>query len=236
MSGTGWTADVITLLPDAFPGPLGRSLAGRGLETGIWSLAAHDLRRFAMDRHRTVDGAPAGGGPGMVMRADVVAAAIDGIRAADDPRPLIVTSARGRPFCQDMARDLARGPGLVLVCGRFEGIDERVIAGRDAIEVSIGDYVLSGGEIAAMAMLDACVRLLPGIMGKAASGIEESHETGLLEYPQYTLPREWEGRAIPDVLLSGDHGRIAAWRREEARRITRERRPDLLRKASEGDR
>lgn len=225
-----WRAAVLTLMPAAFPGPLALSLAGRALESGIWSLEATDIRDFATDRHRTVDGPPAGGGPGMVMRADVLASAIDAVRDEGDARPLLVTSPRGRPFDQKMARELAGGPGVVVVCGRFEGIDERVIEARGAEEVSLGDYVLSGGEIAATAIIDACVRLLPGVMGKEASAAEESFEAGLLEYPHYTGPREWEGRAIPEVLLSGDHGRVAAWRREMAEKLTAKRRPDLSKK------
>jgi len=220
-------ATVLTLYPEMFPGPLGISLAGRALTDGIWRLEARNIRDFAEDRHRTVDGPPAGGGPGMVLRADVVGRAIDAVRPAGDARPLLALSPRGEVFGQGLARALAAGPGAVLLCGRFEGIDERVLKARAAREVSIGDYVLSGGEIAAMAVLDAVVRLLPGVMGKAASAAEESHEAGLLEYPQYTLPRSWEGREIPEVLLGGDHGRVAAWRRAEAERLTAARRPDL---------
>ena len=223
-----WRASVLTLLPAAFPGSLGLSNAGRALDQGLWSLEAHDIRDFATDKHRTVDGAPAGGGPGMVLRADITARAIDAARPEDDARPLLVASARGRPFDQALARELAAGPGVVIVCGRFEGIDQRVIEARHAQEVSIGDYVLSGGEIAALAIIDAIVRLLPGVMGDALSGAEESFENGLLEYPQYTLPREWEGRVIPEILLSGDHGKVEKWRRSEAEKTTSERRPDLL--------
>ncbi len=220
-------ATLLTLFPSMFPGPLGQSLAGDALARGVWSLEALDIRDQGLGRHRAVDDTPAGGGPGMVMRADVLAASLDAAAAPDDPRPRLIMSPRGQPFTQSDAREWAAGPGLVILCPRFEGVDERVIEGRGLIEVSIGDYVLSGGEIAALAVLDACVRLIPGVMGKAESGAEESFESGLLEYPHYTRPREWEGRAIPDVLLTGDHAKIAAWRRAEAERITRERRPDL---------
>lgn len=223
-----WRADILTLYPEMFPGPLGVSLSGDALERGIWSLATHQIRDHGRGRHRAVDDTPAGGGPGMVIRADVLGEAIDAVSVAGDTRPRLYMSPRGRRLDQGFVRELAQGPGAVILCGRFEGIDERVIAGRDLIEVSIGDYVLSGGELAAMVMLDACVRLLPGVMGASASGEEESFESGLLEYPHYTRPREWEGRHIPDILLSGDHGAIARWRRAEALRITRERRPDLL--------
>jgi tRNA (guanine37-N1)-methyltransferase len=191
----------------------------------VWSLDAVDIRAFTTDRHRTVDDTPAGGGPGMVMKADVLGRAIDA--TATDERPRLLLSPRGLPLTQARVETLARGPGIVLVCGRFEGVDERVIAARSIEEISIGDYVLSGGEIAAMALVDACVRLLPGVMGAAVSGAEESFADGLLEYPQYTRPQLWEGRPIPEILLSGDHGRIAGWRRAEAERLTRERRPDL---------
>jgi tRNA (guanine37-N1)-methyltransferase len=218
---------VLTLFPAMFPGPLGQSLAGDALARGLWSLDARDIREQGLGRHRAVDDTPAGGGPGMVMRADVLGPSLDAAVAPDDARPRLIMSPRGRPFSQAQAREWAEGSGLVLVCPRFEGVDERVIEARGLVEVSIGDYVLSGGEIAALAILDACVRLIPGVMGKEDSGHEESFERGLLEYPHYTRPREWEGRAIPDVLLSGDHAKIAAWRRSEAERITRERRPDL---------
>ncbi|RBP16569.1 tRNA (guanine37-N1)-methyltransferase [Roseiarcus fermentans] len=221
-------ATLLTLFPSMFPGPLGQSLAGDGLARGLWALEARDIREQGLGKHRAVDDTPAGGGPGMVMRADVLAASLDAAAQPDDPRPRLIMSPRGKPFSQGLARAWAAGPGLVILCPRFEGVDERVIAGRGLIEVSIGDYVLSGGEVAALAILDACVRLIPGVMGKEASGAEESFESGLLEYPQYTRPREWEGLSIPDVLLSGDHAKIAAWRRAEAERITRERRPDLL--------
>jgi tRNA (guanine37-N1)-methyltransferase len=222
-----WRATVLTLFPDMFPGPLGLSLAGRALQNGLWELDARDIRDQATDRHRSVDDTPAGGGPGMVMRADVLARAIDA--AGADDRPRLLMSPRGKPFTQARAQQLAAGSGVVLVCGRFEGVDERVIVGRGLEEVSIGDYVLSGGEIAGMALIDACVRLLPGVMGHAGSGTEESFSDGLLEYPQYTRPQVWEGRAIPEVLVSGDHGKIAAWRRAAAERLTAQRRPDLLR-------
>jgi tRNA (guanine37-N1)-methyltransferase len=220
-----WRASVLTILPDIFPGPLGASLAGKALAAGAWSLEVADIRAFAADKHRSVDDTPAGGGPGMVMKADVLGRAIDA--TATDQRPRLLLSPRGAPLTQKRVGALAAGPGAVLVCGRFEGIDERVITGRGLEEVSIGDYVLSCGEIAAMVLIDACVRLLPGVMGAAASGSEESFAEGLLEYPHYTRPQLWEGRPIPEVLLSGDHGKIAAWRRSEAERLTRERRPDL---------
>ena len=220
-----WRASVLTIFPEMFPGPLGLSLAGKALAAGGWSLDIVDIRNFAADKHRTVDDTPAGGGPGMVMKADVLGRAID--RVAADERPRLLLSPRGVPLTQSRVETLSRGPGVALVCGRFEGVDERAIAGRGLEEVSIGDYVLSGGEIAAMALIDACVRLLPGVMGAAASGAEESFAEGLLEYPHYTRPQVWEGRAIPEVLLSGDHAKIAAWRRAEAERLTKERRPDL---------
>ena len=222
-----FAATVLTLYPEMFPGPLGVSLAGDALTRRLWLLEARNIREHGLGRHRAVDDTPAGGGPGMVLRADVLAAALDAAAAPDDPRPRLLMSPRGRLLTQARVRELAGGPGVVVLCGRFEGVDERIVAGRGLEEVSIGDYVLSGGEIAAMVLLDSCVRLLPGVMGKDASGAEESFEGGLLEYPHYTKPREWEGRAIPEVLLSGDHGAIARWRRDEAERITRERRPDL---------
>lgn len=221
-------ATVLTLYPDMFPGPLGVSLAGRALERGDWTLGTLQIRDFGLGRHRAVDDTPAGGGAGMVLRADVLAAAIDHAAPADDPRPRLLMSPRGTPLTQARVRDLAAGPGAVIVCGRFEGVDQRVIEARALEEVSIGDYVLSGGEPAALVLLDAVVRLLPGVMGNDASGGEESFENGLLEHPHYTRPPEWEGRPIPDVLMSGNHGRIAAWRREQAERLTSERRPDLL--------
>ncbi len=219
-----WRASVLTLFPQMFPGPLGRSLAGRALAAGTWSLAAVDLRDFATDRHRRVDDTPYGGGVGMVLRPDIVDA---GLAALDDGRPAICLTPRGHTLTQARVRALAAGPGVVLLCGRFEGIDQRVIEARALEEISIGDYVLSGGEPAALVLLDACIRLLPGVMGQAESADEESFSDGLLEYPHYTRPPEWNGRAIPPVLLSGHHAEIAAWRRAEADRITRERRPDL---------
>ncbi len=223
-----WTACVLTILPEMFPGPLGASLAGQALVNDLWRLEAINIRDFARDRHRSVDDTPAGGGPGMVMRADVLGAAIDGARDRHPGLPLIYPSPRGKPLTQARVRDLTAGPGAMLLCGRFEGVDQRVIEARGAEEISIGDYVLSGGELAAMVLIDACVRLLPGVMGAQESGTEESFESGLLEYPHYTRPREWEGRTIPDVLLSGDHKRIAEWRRAQSEAITEERRPDLL--------
>ena len=222
-----FAATLLTLFPAMFPGPLGLSLAGDALARGLWSCEARDIREHGLGRHRAVDDTPAGGGVGMVMRADVLAASLDAAAAPDDPRPRLIMSPRGEPFSQKRAREWAAGPGLVILCPRFEGVDERILTGRNLIEVSIGDYILSGGEVAALAILDACVRLIPGVMGKLESGESESFETGLLEYPHYTRPREWEGRAIPEALLSGDHARIAKWRRAEAERITRERRPDL---------
>ena len=222
-----WRATVVTLMPEMFPGPLGLSLAGRALDAGIWSLRTVAIREFGLGTHRQVDDSPAGGGPGMVMRADVVAAAIGNARSDAAGLPLIYLSPRGRPLDQQQVRNWARGPGLIMLAGRYEGVDERAIEACGLVEISIGDFVLSGGEIAALAVIDACVRLLPGVMGKAESGAQESFEGGLLEYPQYTRPREWEGRSIPEALLSGDHGRIADWRHEEACRITAERRPDL---------
>jgi tRNA (guanine37-N1)-methyltransferase len=223
-----WSATILTLYPEMFPGPLGTSLSGDALSRGIWSLEARNIRDHGIGRHRAVDDTPAGGGPGMVIRADVLANALDAAVPADDTRPRLLMSPRGAPLTQARVRQLAEGPGVVIVCGRFEGVDERVIEGRGLEEVSIGDYVLSGGEIASLVTLDACVRLLPGVMGKEASGSEESFENGLLEYPHYTRPREWEGRAIPDILLSGDHAKIARWRKEQSERLTRQRRPDLL--------
>lgn len=220
-----WRASILTIFPDMFPGPLGQSLAGKALASGIWSIDAIDIRSAATDVHRTVDDTPAGGGPGMVMKADVLARALDAIPT--DPRPRLLMSARGKPLTQSRVAELARGPGAVILCGRFEGVDERLIAARGLEEVSLGDFVLSGGEIAALALLDACVRLLPGVMGKEASGVEESFADGLLEYPQYTRPALFEGEPIPEVLTSGDHAKVAAWRRAEAERLTKERRPDL---------
>ncbi len=223
-----WRATVLTLFPEMFPGPLGISLAGQALAAGLWSLSTIDIRDFGLGRHRAVDDTPAGGGAGMVLRADVLAAAIDHARSKEPLAPIIYLSPRGELLTQALVRDLAAGPALVLLAGRFEGIDERVIEARKLREVSIGDYVLSGGELAAMVVIDACVRLIPGVVGQAQSLEQESFEEGLLEYPHYTKPRDWEGRSIPEVLLSGDHKKIAEWRRAEAERATRARRPDLL--------
>jgi tRNA (guanine37-N1)-methyltransferase len=220
-----WRASVLTLFPAMFPGPLGQSLAGRALETGVWSLDVTNIRDFAQDRHRTVDDTPFGGGAGMVLRPDIVDAAVASV--ADD-RPVVCLTPRGRRFTQDDARRFAAEPGVILLCGRYEGIDQRVIEFRGMQELSIGDYVLSGGELAALVLLDSVVRLLPGVMGAAESATEESFSSGLLEYPHYTRPAEWQGRRVPDVLLSGHHGAVAAWRQAESERITRERRPDLL--------
>jgi len=220
-----WRASILTIFPEMFPGPLGLSLAGKALASGAWSLDVVDIREFATDKHRTVDDTPAGGGPGMVMKADVLGRAIDA--TATDTRPRLLMSPRGTPLTQARIEALTGDAGVVLVCGRFEGVDERVIAARGLEEISVGDYVLSGGEIAAMALIDACVRLLPGVMGAAASSAEESFTEGLLEYPHYTRPQLWEGRPIPEILTFGDHAKIAAWRRAEAERLTRERRPDL---------
>jgi tRNA (guanine37-N1)-methyltransferase len=228
-----WRATILTLFPEMFPGPLGLSLAGDALARGVWALETKQIREHGVGRHRAVDDTPAGGGPGMVMRADVLAAAIDAAAPADDPRPRLLMSPRGAPLTQARVRDLSQGPGAIVLCARFEGVDERIISARSLEEVSIGDYILSGGEIAALALMDACVRLLPGVMGEELSGEEESFEAGLLEYPQYTRPREFEGRAIPEVLLSGDHGKIARWRHEQAQALTRARRPDLLARADD---
>jgi len=223
-----WRAAILTLFPELFPGPLGASLLGDALQSGLWSLEAMALRDFGSGRHKSVDDTPAGGGAGMVMRADVLGAAIDAARARHSDLPAIYLSPRGELLTQDLVRELAAGPGVLVLAGRYEGIDQRVIEGRGLREVSIGDYVLAGGEVAAMVLIEAAVRLLPGVLGQPASLGEESFEAGLLEYPHYTRPRDWEGRPIPDVLLSGDHARIAAWRRAEAERLTRARRPDLL--------
>jgi tRNA (guanine37-N1)-methyltransferase len=220
-----WRATVLTIFPDMFPGPLGVSLAGKALASGLWALEAMDIRAHATDRHRTVDDTPAGGGPGMVMKADVLARAIDAV--PPNGRPRLLMSPRGTPLTQGRVAELASGEGAVIVCGRFEGVDERLIEARGLEEVSIGDYVLSGGEIAAMAMIDACVRLIPGVMGKEESGLDESFAGALLEYPQYTRPAMFEDRPIPGVLTGGDHAKVRAWRRAEAERLTRERRPDL---------
>ena len=221
-----WRVRVLTLLPEAFPGPLGQSLAGKALEDGIWTLETVDIRGFARDKHRTVDDAPFGGGPGMIMRPDILAAAIDADEAAAGRR-LIYLSPRGRVLDQSLVEDLARSPDVTLICGRFEGIDERVVEARNIEEVSLGDFVLSGGEPAAIALIDAAVRLLPGVVGDRAGLAEESFTGGLLEYPQYTRPQTWEDRDVPEVLLSGHHDRIARWRRDQAEQVTRSRRPDL---------
>jgi tRNA (guanine37-N1)-methyltransferase len=223
-----FSAEIITLFPDLFPGPLGASVLGRGLGEGLWSLRTTQLRDFATDRHRTVDDTPAGGGAGMVLKPDIVARAIDAVAPAGDPRPRILMSPRGAPLTQKRARELALGQGAVILCGRFEGIDQRVIEHRQLEEISIGDYVLAGGEVAAMVLLEAVVRLIPGVLGGADSHAEESFENGLLEYPQYTRPQSWEGSEIPSVLLSGDHKRIREWRHAQSLELTRARRPDLL--------
>lgn len=223
-------ASIITLFPELFPGPLGASVIGHGMDNGAWSLDTHFLRDYAKDRHRTVDDTPSGGGAGMVLRADILAAALDDVAPANDPRPRLVMSPRGTPLTQERVRALAKGPGAVIVCGRFEGIDQRVIEARGLEEISIGDYVLAGGEVAAMVLLEAVVRLLPGVLGAAESHADESFEHGLLEYPHYTRPQSFEGREIPEVLTSGDHGRIDRWRREQSKALTQERRPDLLEK------
>lgn len=222
-----WAATVLTLYPEMFPGSLGQSLAGKALTEGAWSLDAINIRDFTTDRHRTVDDTPAGGGPGMVLRVDVLARAVDAVRARPPQVPVLAMSPRGRPLTQARVRELASGAGVTILCGRFEGFDERLFAGRGVEPVSIGDYILSGGEPAALVLLDACVRLLPGVMGAALSGEQESFESGLLEYPHYTRPAEWEGRAIPEVLRSGDHAKIEAWRLAQAENDTRLRRPDL---------
>ena len=225
-----WAATVLTLYPDIFPGSLGHSLAGRALADGIWSCNARNIREWATDKHRTVDDTPAGGGPGMVLRADVVAAAVDGVASSS---PVIALTPRGTPLTQAKVRSLAAGPGVTLLCGRFEGFDERLFDARAIEQVSIGDYILSGGEVAATVLLDACVRLLPGVMGAALSGVDESFESGLLEHPHYTRPFAWEGRSIPEVLRSGDHAKIAKWRSERSEQDTRARRPDLWQRHSD---
>lgn len=225
-----FSASVITLFPELFPGPLGASVLGRGMADGLWSLEATQLRDFAADRHRTVDDSPSGGGAGMVLKPDILAKAIDTVAPPGDPRPRILMSPRGRPLSQARAHELAVGPGAVIVCGRFEGVDQRVIDGRQLEEISIGDYVLAGGEVAAMVLLEAVVRLIPGVLGKAESHADESFENGLLEYPQYTRPQTFEGTDIPAVLTSGDHGKIAKWRAEQSQALTAARRPDLLKK------
>ncbi len=220
-------ATVLTLYPEMFPGPLGISLAGRAMAEGKWALDTVQIRDFAADKHRTVDDTPAGGGAGMVLRVDVLAKAVDHAREGGQERPVIALTPRGRPLTQARVRELADGPGVILLCGRFEGFDERIFEGRAVEEVSVGDIVLSGGEPAALMLLDACIRLLPGVMGAASSGTEESFENGLLEYPHYTRPQEWEGRTIPEVLRSGDHAKIASWRKRRSEDDTRSRRPDL---------
>ena len=224
---TPWCARVLTLYPEVFPGPLGATLAGRGLDSDLWRLETVDIRRFARDKHGTVDDHPFGGGAGMVMRPDVLAAAIDSVQQAAGRAPRFLLSPRGVPLTQDRVKALASGPGILLICGRFEGVDERVLEGRGVSELSVGDYVLSGGEIAAMAVIDACVRLLPGVVGQPSSLVEESFEDDLLEYPQYTRPRLFEGCAVPEVLLSGNHAAVRAWRRAQAEQVTRTRRADL---------
>ena len=223
-----FSADIITLFPELFPGPLGASVLGRGMGDGLWSLRATQLRDFATDRHRTVDDTPSGGGAGMVLKPDILAKAIDTIAPAGDPRPRILMSPRGKPLTQARAHDLANGPGAVIICGRFEGVDQRVIDARGLEEISIGDYVLAGGEVAAMVLLEAVVRLIPGVLGALDSRDEESFENGLLEYPHYTRPQTFEGMDIPAVLTSGDHGKIARWRHEQSMELTKARRPDLL--------
>ncbi|HMN38294.1 MAG TPA: tRNA (guanosine(37)-N1)-methyltransferase TrmD [Hyphomicrobium sp.] len=225
---TPWRASVLTLFPEMFPGPLGLSLIGQALAAGLWTLATHPIRDFGLGRHAQVDDTPAGGGAGMVLRADVLGPAIDQARTLNPDAPAIYLSPRGSPLDQALVRKLSEGPGVLLVAGRFEGIDERVIEARGLREVSIGDYVLSGGDLAAMVLIDACVRLIPGVLGKNESIANESFEDGLLEHPHYTKPRVWEGLPIPDVLLSGDHKKIEAWRREQALKATAERRPDLI--------
>ena len=231
MSGEGeqkpWQAVVLTLFPEMFPGPLGQSLAGQALEQGRWALETVDIRGFARDKHRTVDDSPFGGGAGMVMRPDVVDLAIKSAKEQTGGAPLVYMTPRGRPLTQDRVRELAQGPGVAVLCGRYEGVDQRVLDAHNAEEISVGDYVLSGGELAAQVLIDACVRLIPGVMGSDGSGIEESFEAGLLEYPHYTRPAEWQGRAVPEILLSGHHGNIRAWRREQAEAVTKQRRPDL---------
>lgn len=222
-----FAATVLTLYPDMFPGPLGVSLAGRALSEGKWSISPVQIRDFAHDKHRTVDDTPAGGGAGMVLKVDVLADAIDHARALNPGSPILAMTPRGKPIDQARIRELADGPGVILLCGRFEGFDERIFEGRGVEEVAVGDIVLSGGECAALMVLDACIRLLPGVMGAPSSGTEESFEDGLLEYPHYTRPTEWEGRTIPEVLRSGDHAKIAAWRKQQAENDTRSRRPDL---------
>ena len=223
-----WRADIITLFPELFPGPLGASVIGRGLGEGLWSLNTTQLRDFATDKHRTVDDTPAGGGPGMVLKPDILASAIDAVSPPGDARPRLLMSPRGAPLTQAKVRDLAAGPGAVIVCGRFEGVDQRVIDARHLEEVSVGDYVLAGGEVAAMVLIEAIVRLIPGVLGAADSHADESFENGLLEYPQYTRPQSFEGHDIPAMLISGNHAGVEKWRREASKTLTRSRRPDLL--------
>jgi tRNA (guanine37-N1)-methyltransferase len=223
-----WRADIITLFPELFPGPLGASVIGRGLGEGLWSLNTTQLRDFATDKHRTVDDTPAGGGPGMVLKPDILASAIDAVSPPGDARPRLLMSPRGAPLTQAKVRELAAGPGAVIVCGRFEGVDQRVIDARHLEEVSIGDYVLAGGEVAAMVLIEAIVRLIPGVLGAADSHADESFENGLLEYPQYTRPQSFEGHDIPAMLISGNHAGVEKWRREASKALTRSRRPDLL--------
>ncbi|MEP7241782.1 MAG: tRNA (guanosine(37)-N1)-methyltransferase TrmD [Devosia sp.] len=223
-----FAADVVTLFPELFPGPLGASVIGRGAAAGHWSLRLTQLRDFATDRHRSVDDTPSGGGAGMVLRPDVLAAAIDAVSHQNDPRPRLLMSPRGTPLTQARARALAAGPGAVIVCGRFEGVDERIIEARNLEEISIGDYVLAGGEVAAMVLLETVVRLIPGVLGADQSSTDESFENGVLEYSQYTRPAVFEGREVPEVLSGGDHGKVDAWRRAQGLALTRKRRPDLL--------
>ena len=226
-----WTATVLSIMPQMFPGPLGESLSGRALREKLWALECVDIRDFATDKHRSVDDTPAGGGPGMVLRADVLASAIDRTREKApeqlSDRPLIYMSPRGKPLTQQRAHELSSGAGAMILCGRFEGVDQRLLEARNIEEISIGDYVLSGGEIAAMVLIDSVVRLLPGVIGSTESLSSESHENGLLEYPQYTKPRSWEARDIPEILLSGDHGKIEKWRQQQAQELTKTRRPDM---------
>ncbi|MCF6325933.1 MAG: tRNA (guanosine(37)-N1)-methyltransferase TrmD [Devosiaceae bacterium] len=229
----GFKADIITLFPDLFPGPLGASIIGRGLDKGLWSLTATGLRDFATSKHKDVDDTPSGGGPGMVLRPDILGRAIDAISPQNDPRPRLLMSPRGKPFTQKKAHQLASGPGLVLICGRFEGVDQRIIEARNLTEISVGDYVLAGGEVAAMTILEAIVRLIPGVLGSSASSHEESHENSLLEYPQYTRPQNFEGLEVPPVLTSGDHKKIKQWRQAQSEAITAKIRPDLLSKKTD---
>jgi len=230
-----WQAVALTLFPDMFPGSLGQSLAGQALSEARWALETVDIRTFAKDKHRTVDDSPCGGGSGMVMRADVLDLAIQSTKEKAGDLPLVYMTPRGRPLTQRRVRELAQGPGVAVLCGRYEGVDQRVLEAQGVEEISIGDYVLSGGEVAALVLFDACVRLLPGVMGSNASGEEESFEDGLLEYPLYTRPVEWQGRKVPDVLMSGHHGNIRAWRREQAEAVTKDRRPDLWKEYEDGD-